>query len=222
MDGYGDGVIVTGVRNEFWQDQAVETLVARAAQMNLTVGRVKIVKLLYLADLRAVEESGQPFTGFVWRWKDHGPFDADFYGAARRLIQQNVVAHEPTDRYGVPEHLYHPTRRTRIHELDGHLRVIDAVLVEWGNYSASSLGDLSYQTPPMLEAQANGRGRGQVLNLAAGRAEDESDIFALAEALGDDGYAEPDPDVPKWRHEPDRPLLTLDRPLRAHRRRRHS
>lgn len=44
---------------------------------------------------------------------------------------------------------------------------------------------------------------------------DGASVFAIAEEMGDDGYAEPDPDLPKWTHQPDRPLLGIDRPLRC-------
>jgi len=35
---------------------------------------MKLAKLLYLADLRAVKELGRPGSGVEWRWWHYGPF----------------------------------------------------------------------------------------------------------------------------------------------------
>jgi hypothetical protein len=53
---------------------------------------------------------------------------------------------------------------------------LEEILAEYGGLAASSLKDLSYQTPPMLDAQE--RGKGVVLDLSLVRPRPKLDALA--------------------------------------------
>ena len=135
-----------------------------ARERGYVVTRLKMAKLLYLADLAAVRQGDEPVSGVEWRWLNHGPFnnalqflendlvnagmvrrDPYYYGYQVRLVQDPVGAILPADE----------------------LALLERTLAEFGDLAASSLKDLSYQTPPMLDAQE--RGQGVVLDLSLAR-----------------------------------------------------
>jgi len=148
---------------------AVVALLAAARSGGVTITRTKIAKLLYLADLRAVDVLGQPESGLRWRWRHYGPFDNDLLTIENELVQDGIVdREETTNYYGSPEYRL---RLARIVEVDidrDFAAIIEATLQELGSLSPTSLRDLTYQTPPMIEAQAEGAHE-KVLDLFGGR-----------------------------------------------------
>lgn len=53
---------------------AVLALLRAARVDGVIVNRTKLAKLLYLADLRAVEQGLPPGTSVEWRWRHYGPY----------------------------------------------------------------------------------------------------------------------------------------------------
>ncbi|XVU30616.1 Panacea domain-containing protein [Actinoplanes sp. CA-054009] len=135
-----------------------------ARERGYVITRLKMAKLLYLADLAAVRQGEEPISGVEWRWLNHGPFnnalqflendlvdagmvrrDQYYYGFQVRLVQDPVGFDMPVDE----------------------LEMLERILAEYGHLAANSLKDLSYQTPPMLDARE--RGQGVVLDLSLAR-----------------------------------------------------
>jgi uncharacterized phage-associated protein len=139
--------------------RAAVLAVLRAAQeRGYVVSRVKLAKLLYLADLRAVETGGDPVSGVEWKWLDHGPFNTVLFDVEDQLAKDQVIRCTVVPFIGG-----HEKRLALRHDIDLHLsedeeRIIMDIVRELGDLAASSLRDLSYQTPPMIEARADGRG----------------------------------------------------------------
>jgi uncharacterized phage-associated protein len=141
---------------------AVESLVERATLRGRNLNRTQIVKLLYFADLRSIEESERPITGAHWMWHNYGPFDAAIYQALDAMEADEVVAHDVN--VGSTEHTYVSLGRADDAELAA---MFDRILDEHGHRSGKSLIDLAYATPPMRVAQDEGA-RGVDLNLFEG------------------------------------------------------
>lgn len=142
-------------------------LLTRAQEHGLVMTRMKVAKLLYLADLHAVERTGSAGSGIPWKWLDHGPFHLDLYSIESDLTADGRVEIVPTTNfYGSPEYRLsvREVRRDVIDSADDFMSDIDAVLAEWGSKSATTLKDYTYQTAPMVEAQEGGR-RGDYLDL---------------------------------------------------------
>lgn len=49
------------------------------------LGRTRMIKLLYLADLEARKATGKPITDLEYIWHHHGPFDKKFFDAIGEL-----------------------------------------------------------------------------------------------------------------------------------------
>ncbi|MFI7552506.1 Panacea domain-containing protein [Micromonospora sediminimaris] len=123
-----------------------------------------MAKLLYLADLAAVRESEDPVSGVEWRWLNHGPFNNSLQFLENELVDYGVVQRES----------YFQGFQVRlVGDMPGYdmppdeMTTLEETLTEFGNLSAASLKDLSYQTPPMADAQQ--RGTGVVLDLSLAR-----------------------------------------------------
>jgi hypothetical protein len=177
---------------------AVLAVLRAARSRGYLVTRVKLAKLLYLADLRAVTGGGDPVSGIEWKWLHHGPFDNVLLEIERELDREGVISTEQT---------FHPfghrVRLTLVSDEGPRLpadeeRVVAGTVAELGDLAASSLRDLSYQTPPMIEAQACDN-RGVVLDLDTVRPMPEVSrtlarlreiVRSLPDQHDDDGVAE--------------------------------
>lgn len=148
---------------------ALVALLAAARAQGAIVTRTKLAKLLYLADLQAVEELGGPRSGVEWRWWHYGPFSRLLQSVEDDLVSAGVVERERTENYyGSAEYRLRLSREVPI-DVDAQFAVIiEKIVLDYGDLAASTLRDLTYQTPPMLEAQREDA-RGEVLDLLTGR-----------------------------------------------------
>ena len=139
-------------------------VLALARERGYVVTRLKMAKLLYLADLAAVRGGEEPISGVEWRWLNHGPFNHSLQFLENDLVDQGIVR---VDRY------YNGFQVRLIGELPAsslqaeELAILQRVVAKFGGLAASSLKDLSYQTAPMVDAQE--RGQGVVLDLSLAR-----------------------------------------------------
>lgn len=133
------------------------------------ITRTKLVKLLYFADLAAVETGGTAFTGATWRWDNFGPYDTAIRRAEDVSVNMKVVDRDDQTR----PYEYGTCHLKLALDIDDPLptdsmTVIRSVLHEYGAKTASTLRDLSYKTPPMVEATAAGE-RMVLLDLSRAR-----------------------------------------------------
>jgi len=144
---------------------AVLAVLDAGSECGFAITATKLAKLLYFADLESVKGGGDPISGLEWRWRKFGPFDNKLIDIERELIEQGRLTSEP---------YYESGRRLRLvpsrHDYDyidilgtHDVEVIRLAVRRFGQYAAVTIRDLSYQTPPMVDAQV--RGRESVLNL---------------------------------------------------------
>lgn len=146
---------------------AMKALLGLASARKQRMTRMKVAKLLYLADLRSVEHEGRAGSGVVWLWRDHGPFTDELYRVEDALKAAGEISVKPTlNPFGSPEYrLYAPPLVAEL--IDGADRFVehlDAILAEYGHLSPTELKNLTYDTPPMQEAQQGGE-RNVILDL---------------------------------------------------------
>lgn len=55
------------------------------------IGRTKLFKLAYLADLEARKLMGRPISSFAYHWHNHGPFDSEVYAAIDELTAAGLA-----------------------------------------------------------------------------------------------------------------------------------
>ncbi|MFI6519830.1 Panacea domain-containing protein [Spirillospora sp. NPDC050679] len=150
--------------------RSVLAVLKTAAENGHQINRTKLVKLLYLTDLAAVEAGGTPFTGATWRWGDDGPYDAAVRRAENTAVDSGLV-----DRDDQIRPCEQGSCRLALSEvaIDDPLDTSDTALIrkvvtEHGHKSADELRDLSHDTPPMIQATTAGD-RGVLLDLSRAR-----------------------------------------------------
>jgi uncharacterized phage-associated protein len=148
---------------------AFVTLLSAARAQGTVITRTKLAKLLYLADLRAVDELGRPGSDVQWRWLNYGPFSNSLLTIEDDLVSDGIVERQTTENYfGSVEYRLRLVRSISV-DVDGEFAtIIERMVLSHGNLAPSTLRDLTYQTPPMQEARREG-GRGQFLDLLSGR-----------------------------------------------------
>lgn len=133
---------------------AVAYLLAMARSRGVRINRTKLTKLLYLADLRAVEHGLSPGSGVEWRWRHHGPHSLRLAEIERDLREAGIIrVEETTDPFaGHRECLVHLVDAPQT-DIDAEFaEIVNAVLADYGQWSAGQLRDLACQTPPVREA----------------------------------------------------------------------
>lgn len=146
---------------------ALVSLLKRANDRGVEITTTKIAKFLYLADLRSVELYGESFSGFTWRWDNHGPWDSTIYRSADTLESQGIVRTSDTNYGPFNGKRFELVSMTQETVDERFALIIDALLDQYGTCTATALRDLTYATPPMLEAQRGGT-RGVELDLHGG------------------------------------------------------
>ena len=149
--------------------KCIEALLVLASRKNLKINRTKVAKLLYLADLRSVDQSGATGSGIAWRWLNHGPFDNVLSSIEDGLVQKGIVERETTRWGRWNENREHDLKVAHISSSlidgsDAFVAHIDAVLDDMGSWPANRLKKHAYQTSPMVEARENDD-RGGLLDL---------------------------------------------------------
>jgi uncharacterized phage-associated protein len=137
---------------------AVVLLLVVAREYGVLINRTKLAKLLYLADLRAVERGLPPGSGVDWNWRHYGPHSTVLSAVEVDLCRADVIAinrHEGW--YGQKEVRLHLAERAPQYEIDIQFAVIvEEIVAQYGSLTATQLKDLTYQTAPMLAAQRKG------------------------------------------------------------------
>ena len=176
--------------------RSVLSLFRVARDQGCVLNRTKIAKLLYLADLSAVEEGGVAFSGATWRWENYGPFDPAQYRVEDALVASKII-----ERTQDPHSPCGEIRLRLVEDVEaplgpGSLTVLGEVVAEHGGRSAAQLRDLTYETAPMVQAQTDGE-RGVLLDL--NRARRRKQYAALKERYraraAERGPVESDPGV---------------------------
>lgn len=148
---------------------AVLLILIIARQSGVSINRTKLAKLLYLADLRAVEHGLPPGSDVEWRWRNYGPHSATLQDVEDDLRSAHVIDVSRTlTNFGVKEIRLKLVDATPQLELDQEfIRIVEDIMNEFAHQSATQLKNFAYQTSPMLAAKRKGK-REVRLDLAGG------------------------------------------------------
>jgi len=120
------------------------------------VGRTKLAKYAYLADLEARKYLGRPVSEFRYVFDRHGPFDAKAFFAAKQELHHAGLATESEVTIGsYVEHRMHPTNRAFEYTFSlAEARVLEYVASTYLSLNARELcEDVVYMTEPMVQAK---------------------------------------------------------------------
>ncbi len=150
-----------------------------ASRQRMSIGAVRLVKLLYLAEVDFYERFRRRLTGATWRYYLYGPFPDDFRGLENfGLVREDI----PLASNKV---FYRVTMEEGGHDIANELteeeaRTIPYLVKIWGDASLNSLlNHVYFHTPPMRAADK----RGEVLDFSTIRPVQEAPAGTKAAAL---------------------------------------
>ena len=140
-----------------------QEILREAGRQRMTVGAVRLVKLLYLLEVEFYKANDRRLTNAVWRYYLYGPYPDEF----RQLAETPgfVVEDVPLTgdrifrKFGIEEDAADFASDLSPNET----RLIPFILKEWGDASLNTLLNYVYfHTPPMRAARV----RGEVLDFS--------------------------------------------------------
>lgn len=126
------------------------------------LGRTKLVKLAYLADLEARKLLGRPITSFAYYFHHHGPFDAAIFDAMDELKGRGYAIPQEID-YGDGMIEKRLVTRDPAAAAEGDLDSVESAILDYvaKRYMATKLRDLLdevvYKSRPMRAVETRGQ-----------------------------------------------------------------
>jgi uncharacterized protein YwgA len=133
-----------------------DTITLLAAQVPRRLTRTGLVKLLYLVDLRSWERRGRSLTKVQWIWHNYGPYSAEITETVGDLEGNDELQVEAVrNAQGSIVYRIRSGPKASLYGIltDEDKLLIDSVLKEFGTYTPTTLTTLTYQTPPIENAQ---------------------------------------------------------------------
>lgn len=147
---------------------AVLAVLKAARELECEITKTKLAKLLYLADLEAVESGRTQFSGATWRWDNYGLYDHALMRAEDWVVESELVERRDNRNADYGSCVLIVTVDIEDPLDTDDMECVRKVVRLHGGKSPTSLKDLSYETVPMVEARAGGE-RGVLLDLNRAR-----------------------------------------------------
>lgn len=172
--------MATGEQESNRLTKAVFEAIRYASKRDFPMTRTKLLKLLYLADLRAVDEGKAVRSEVNWVWYNYGPFDKQVLLVEDTLAFAGTI--ERTEVSGYSGKTYNllrvpPESEEKLVDQTEWDReffaILHRVIDEHGELSPTQLTRLAYETPPMKLAQEDNGERGVALDMSAGNRQEK-------------------------------------------------
>jgi transcriptional regulator with XRE-family HTH domain len=113
------------------------------------VGETVLYKLLYFSDFNHYEMYEEHLTGANYRKLPFGPVPQNFDAIINQMIGDKVIQRVKTEYHGFPQTRYLPLENANLTEmLASEKDVIDSVLEQMGNWSATTISEYSHKDLP--------------------------------------------------------------------------
>lgn len=118
------------------------------------LGKIQLVKLVYLADLEARRVMGRPISDFNYRLYHYGPWDERFESCLKELTEDEAILVECYPYRGWYGSLYHNGKEIEYSLSAGERAILDYLIKEHGSRPMRELvEEFVYETKPMKDAQ---------------------------------------------------------------------
>ena len=118
------------------------------------VGETVLYKLLYFADFNHYELYEEHLTGAKYRKLPYGPVPQRLDMIINQMIQSGQLQRIKTEYHGFPQTRYLPLTKANLTELKASEKdVIDRVIEQMSDWSASSISSYSHKDMPWLASK---------------------------------------------------------------------
>ncbi len=127
-------------------------------KLGVIESRIKLVKLLYLADVEAKEKLGRTITGLKYIYHFYGAYAPEIIEKALEMDGEEIreVYNPIFDRYE-----YYPVKEEiKVNLGPDEIEVLDEVIRKYGRLNTGEIKEVAYNTKPMLNAEP-----GEIINI---------------------------------------------------------
>lgn len=130
-------------------DDKLQSLIAYIAE-KVQPGKVKLFKLMFLADFTAQAELGRSISGEMYENFDMGPVPQTVWKNFDSIMSRSVVVESvPTGNGMMDEQRLRASRHVFVPQLSTHEQeIVDRVLAQWGNWSGNQLKEFTHKLIP--------------------------------------------------------------------------
>lgn len=144
----GDTKTVTLEFPEMQPQQRLQELIlyiAERLQGDELFGRVKLAKILYVADHESYLQYGKPITGAAYIKMQHGPVPEDFHAILEELESNRQIVTRETIYFGHLQKRIIPMREANLTIFSGRdIQMVEKILRQIEGKTASELSELSH------------------------------------------------------------------------------
>lgn len=98
-------------------EQAVFYVIHSTSSAPEQLGRTKLAKVLFFADLQSFRMTGRPITEAVYERRDRGPMPRPLYDTIDRLERDGMIAQRTASHFGLAQHQFWALREPDLDEL---------------------------------------------------------------------------------------------------------
>ena len=118
------------------------------------VGETLLYKLLYFSDFNYYENYEEHLTGAEYRKLPFGPVPQRFDSIINQMITSKMIERFKTEYHGYPQTRYIPLAKSNLTTLKASEKdVIDKVIEQYSDWSASAISEYSYKDMPWLASK---------------------------------------------------------------------
>jgi uncharacterized phage-associated protein len=127
-------------------EQAVHYIVDSTSAKPEELGKTKLAKVLFFADLEAFRRTGKPITEATYEKRQYGPMPRELYGALSNLVRTNKIAERKANHFGKEQHQFWCLVEPELSGLTAHdVATLAAMTREvCENHRATSISDLTH------------------------------------------------------------------------------
>ena len=115
------------------------------------IGETVLNKLLYFADFNYYEVYEEHLSGALYKKLPYGPVPQNLNTIMKQMIEQGVLSRMKTEYHGYPQTRYIPLIKADLTQLQAsETEIIDKVIEQMGDWSASSISNYSHKDIPWL------------------------------------------------------------------------
>jgi uncharacterized phage-associated protein len=110
------------------------------------LGRTKLAKILFFADLDAYRRTGKPMTDAVYEKRERGPMPRELYHAVNSLERQGMIATKIANHFDYPQHQFWALKEPEYHELTANDVAILSQMTQTicSKFTATSISEFSH------------------------------------------------------------------------------
>lgn len=117
------------------------------------LGRTKLLKLVYLADIESRRFTKRPISDLQYRWYNHGPWDKRFHDYLDLMERSGWIEAERYQYRGGHGVLIKKLAGMTMNLSPGESAILDYVISEYGQKERQELvEEIAYETEPMKDA----------------------------------------------------------------------